>query len=251
LIVSGPSKPTLRRRAGRPLYVDATLCVLLLFLCPTGDFGRVRPSLLTDDMNDWVGRAAVHAEGTEASQFPLTDDERLLRNLAYPLIEPGYLRHPATYATYLMTSFVRSETTRYARLNERIRSDIDRIDPFFTVARRVVDIDHKREQSLGYVSAAGEPEVANALSRVNENILTVAWVQQSLIERAAAYRFALERLVIMTPSPMAAEVERSLTLLQTRTAANVVVAAPDLAAASPPPALRPPPSPRARAPVPK
>jgi hypothetical protein len=261
LIASGRGEPK-RRRPARPFYVDLSLCGVLLFLCPNGDFGRVRPSLLSDDIHAWVGREAARDNGAPVSQFPLTDDERLLRDLAFPLIEPAYDRQrwysvlneygltrelrpdwfhcdPTIYAARLMAIPVRSQTARYARLNDDIRNDIVRIDPFFTVARRVVDIDRRREQSLAHVPVVSAAEVANALSRVGENALTVGWVQRSLVERAAAYRFALERLVIIAPSPMAVEVERSLTMLQARTAANVVVATPDFNVAAPPPGLRP------------
>jgi hypothetical protein len=54
----------------------------------------------------------------------------------------------------------------------------------------------------------------------------VGWVQQSLINRAAAYRYALERLVIATPTPLAVDTERSLTLLQTRIAEHQVLPGP-------------------------
>jgi hypothetical protein len=75
LITLGRKKSTRRRRAGKPFYVDLSLCGLLLFLCPNGDFGRVRPSLLSDDMHAWVGREAARGYGAPASLFPLTDDE--------------------------------------------------------------------------------------------------------------------------------------------------------------------------------
>ncbi len=244
-----------RRRTARRLHVDLSLCGLLIFVCPNGDFGRVRPSLLTDDIHAWVGRDAARDYGAPVSLFPLTDDERLLRDLAYPLIEPAYDRQrwysvlgeygmtyyfrsewyncdQTAYAARLMTAYVRSETARYARLNDDVRNDVLRLDPFFTVARRVVDIDRKREQSVAYISILSAGEVANMRSRVGENTLTVGWVQRSLVERIASYRFALERLVIVAPSPMAVEVERSLALLQARTAANVVVATPDFRIAS-------------------
>jgi hypothetical protein len=244
-----------RRRIARRLYVDLSLCGLLLFVCPNGDFGRVRPSLVTDDIHAWIGRDAARDYGAPVSLFPLTDDERLLRDLAYPLIEPAYDRQrwysvlgeygmtyyfrpewyhcdSTAYAARLMTAYVRSETARYARLNDDIRNDVARIDPFFTVARRVVDIDRKREKSLAYVSVVSASEIANMRSRVGENTLTIGWVQRSLVERVASYRFALERLIIVVPSPMAVEVERSLALLQARTAENVVVATPDFLVAS-------------------
>jgi len=47
-----------------------------------GDFDRVRPSLVTDDMHAWVGRDAVASIGLPPSDFRLTDDERQLRDLA-------------------------------------------------------------------------------------------------------------------------------------------------------------------------
>jgi hypothetical protein len=43
-------------------------------------------------------------------------------------------------------------------------------------------------------------------------------VRDKLAQRILAYRFALERLVIMTPSQQAAETERLLNELQTRVA---------------------------------
>ena len=122
-------------------------------------------------MHDWVGRDAARDAGAPISHYPLTDEERLLRDLAYALIEPPYDRQrwysvlrewgvtrvfqpdwwrcdPTAYAARLRTMWVRSETTRYARLIEDARNDVARIEQFFPVARRVIDIDGKREKSL-------------------------------------------------------------------------------------------------------
>ena len=41
-------------------------------------------------------------------------------------------------------------------------------------------------------------------------------VRRSLDERIAAYKFALERLVIMTPNPQAVQVEHALNELRAR-----------------------------------
>ena len=54
----------------------------------------------------------------------------------------------------------------------------------------------------------------NTLHRIAENRNIVRWAQESLQERAEAYRIALERMVIAAPSPVAAE--RALSLLQQR-----------------------------------
>lgn len=238
------SPPISRSAAGTAGFmVCATAALAILGGCANGDFGRLRPSLVHDDMHAWVGEEAASAYGQPVSSYPLTDDERHLRDLAYPLIEPPYNRNKwysvlgeygltrifrtdwwaynrAAYAERLLGNSYRSATTRYMRLNDDIRNDVTRVGPFFATARRVLDLDRKRTQSLAYVSELSPSEHGNALSRVNENKLIVAWVHRSLTERAASYRFALERLVIGTPSQAAVNAERSLTLLQQRIAEN-------------------------------
>ena len=210
----------------------------LLAGCGTnGDFGRVRPSLVGDDTHAWMGTAAARSPvGDLPWQHGLTDEERRLRDLAYPLIEPSYDRQKwysvlaehgianrdwpfpdrSTYASRLFTTAYRSQTARYNRLIEDIRNDILRLDPFFATARYVMDMDQRREQALAYVSNLTKEEQANTLQRVAENRNIVRWVECSLQERAASYRIALERMVIAAPSPIAVEAERSLTLLRQR-----------------------------------
>jgi len=160
----------------------------------------------------------------------------MLRDLAYPLIEPPYDRQQwysvlgelgvgsrpwpypdrNAYASRLFTTAYRSQTARYNRLIEDIRNDVMRLDPFFSSARYVTDMDRKREKALAYVSNLTAEERDNTLLRIAENRNIVRWVQGSLHERTESYRVALERMVIAAPSPVAVEAERSLTLLQQR-----------------------------------
>lgn len=245
-----------RRRRLRHL---ATLLAGFAILSGCGlnaDFDRPRPSLVTDNMHAWIGKDVARIDGIMPSTYPLTDDERVLRDLAYPLIEPPFarnrwysilneygltlslnadiiIREPSAYSDHLTRKAYRSATARYVQLNDDIRNDVVRIDPFFGLARRVIDIDTKRVGALSYTSAVGEGGAANARARVAENALIVAWVQCSLAERAAGYRFALERLVVATPAPMAVEAERSITLMLQEIARNQVVATPRLC--GPPP----------------
>ena len=206
---------------------------LLAGCSANGDFGRVKASLVNDDSHAWMGRAAAPNPIDPPWRHGLTDEERLLRDLAYPLIEPPYDRqhwysalgefglsgrpwpYPdrSAYASRLFTTAYRSQTARYNRLIEDIRNDVIRIDPFFGNARYVLDMDRKREKSLAYVTRLTEEERANTMQRIQENRNIVLWVQGSLQERAASYRVALERMVIAAPSPLAVEAERSLTLL--------------------------------------
>jgi hypothetical protein len=239
--VSGRGLPTRLCRNG-------AAAALLLAGCTTnGDFGRVRASLVTDDIHAWMGPAATASVGKPHSAFQLTDDELLLRDLAYPLIEPPYDRQqwysvlneygaglsrqpyrspldPAGYATWLLGSVgYRSAAGVYGQLLEDIRNDIVRIEPFCTVAARVADIDRKRRRSLAYVAALTEYEHKNAVRRMRENALIIDWVRWSLNQRAVSFRTALERMVIAIPSPVAVDAERTLTQLRQLIAANCVL----------------------------
>jgi hypothetical protein len=228
------SPPRFRRRHR---YAGLGLALALLSGCANGDFGRIKPSLVSDDIHSWIGKEAAASVGVPASRYELTDDERQLRDLAYPLIEPPFSRQrwysllgeyginqgPTTpwapsdesaYSRELMAQPYRSVTTRYNRLIEDIRNDVVRVGPFLRIAARVADMDDKRQRSLAYMPSLSDEERANALSRVTENQLVVKWVHHSLSERAAGYYYALERLLAADPSPKAVDAERAWKLLK-------------------------------------
>jgi hypothetical protein len=244
--------PSSRRRAS-VLPLAVLLGVALAGCSSIGDFGRVKPSLVNDDVHDWVGREAAVRAGAPISVANLTEDERLLRDLAFPLIEPPFDRQrwnavvyeygldskfrralwiddPTVYYAHLEGSFVRSTAARYNRLSDDIRNDIVRIDPFFAIARRVVDLDRRREASMQAVADLSPAEAFNARARIGENALVIAWVEHALVERCASYRFALEHLAVVEPEAAAADVDRALTQLQQKAAANRLVVAPQFAA---------------------
>src|SRR3954454_19955767 len=60
--------------------------------CAGGDFGRTRENFRNDDMHRWIGVEATGSVGLPASQFQLTDKERLLRDLGHRMIEPPHSR---------------------------------------------------------------------------------------------------------------------------------------------------------------
>lgn len=55
-----------------------------------GDFGRLQSPLVSDDIHAWVGQEAAAHAGAPISVNNFTDDERALRDSAFPLIEPPY-----------------------------------------------------------------------------------------------------------------------------------------------------------------
>ena len=200
--------------------------------CANSDFGQVNnQTLVTDGIHDWIGRDAPPAK-SKPSTFEYTDDERALRDNAYPLIEPPYDRQQwysvageyglikfdladhRKYFDRLMEECHRSPSAVYARLIDDIRNDTTRLSQFFETAGRVIDIDQRRQKSLVYISALSKAERANALRRIRENIHVLDIVRVSLANRVISYRFALEHLVIMTPQVQAVDAERLLNQLQ-------------------------------------
>jgi hypothetical protein len=72
------------RQGVRCPSLAAALCLsFILAACAQGDFGRISPLMKTDNMHPWLAYDATHEP---MSPLPLTPDERLLRDLAYPLI---------------------------------------------------------------------------------------------------------------------------------------------------------------------
>jgi len=217
--------------------------------CSGGDFGRTRQDFLNDDMHRWLGGEVTSSVGLRASQFQLTDNERLLRDLAYPLIEPPHSR-PAwksvfgdyqplpspwrqqvvfdrtAYGRILIDEPHRSHSSRYAQLMEDVRDDITRFEPFFADAVRVIDLDRKRNASLAHISGLSPRERDDAVARMQENGRIVQWVQQCLEQRISSYRWALERLVLQAPDNMAADADRLIGELAAQTANPPVAAQP-------------------------
>jgi hypothetical protein len=233
-------------------FISAVLLALLgatLGACSGGDFGRTRADMRSDDMHRWMGAEVTSSVGLRASQFQLTDEERQLRDLAYPMVEPP-LSRPAwksvfgdyqplpspwrqkvvfdrtMYGRTLIDEPHRSHSSRYAQLIEDVRNDITRFEPFFASAIRVIDLDRKRNASMARVSELSPRERDDAVARMQENSLIVQWVQQCLEQRVSSYRWALERLVIQAPDGLAADADRLIGELAAQTANPPVAAQP-------------------------
>jgi hypothetical protein len=231
-----------------PLYLLPFVAGLA---CPSDDFGRTRASFYHEDMHAWVGGEATQSLGGIPSQFQLTDSERSLRDMAYYFIEPphsrpawkavfgDYMSLPSpwrqkvifdrtAYGRRMIDEPHRSQVSAYAGLIEDVRNDGVMLDRFLPVAMQVNDLDIKRNKALSYITDISPRERGDAQARMRENVLVVQWAQQSLQQRVSSYRWALERLVIQAPDPMAADADRLIGQLSERaiapwTSATVVV----------------------------
>ena len=223
--------------------------VTTLGACSGGDFGRTRADMLNDDMHRWIGAEATASVGLKPSQFQLTDIERQLRDLGYPLIEPPHSR-PAwrtvfgdyqpiappwrqaprfdrtAYGRALIDEPHRSHASRYSQLIDDVRDDITRFELFYAAAIPVLELDRKRNATLVHISELSPHERTDAVARMQENSLVVQWVQQCLEQRVSSYRWALERLVLQAPDGTAADADRLIGELASQTANPPVTARP-------------------------
>jgi hypothetical protein len=251
----------------RPAAACAVLACLVLPGCTSlWDLGKLNPVPVNDGIHDWVGQEAALRGGAPISAYNLTEEEHTLRDLAFPLIEPPYDRQrwdavvyewgdkrsfqralwnydPTAYYRHLQNELDRSSAARYNQIIDDIRDDLVRIDPFFVIARQVADLDRRRAATMAQLADISPAERFNAEARIAENSLTIAWVHQSLNQRCAGYRFAIEHLAVAEPEIAAGEADRLLTELSQQIAANdvQVVAAPRFAYASAPAAVITPP----------
>lgn len=222
-----------------PLYLLPFVAGLA---CPSDDFDRMRPSFYHEDMHSWVGGEATESLGGVPSQFQLTDYERNLRDLAYYFIQPPHSR-PAwkavfgeytslpspwrqsvvfdrtAYGRRMIDEPHRSQVSAYAGLIEDVRNDGVMLDRFLPVAMQVNDLDIKRNKALSYITELSPREYGDTQARMRENVLVVQWAQQCLQQRVSSYRWALERLVIIAPDPMAADADRLIGQLSERASA--------------------------------
>ena len=220
--------------------VCATLCCATELVAEPGDFGRPRESIFVDEVLPWLNDGFEPFTGLRAGA-PYTDNERTLRDLAYAILQPPewsgrhfiiagadffdlwdrWIVGPPTfdvqsYAEHLIAKPYRSSSARYARLIDDIRADAGRVTPFFSMANRVLQADAVRTRGLQYVSRLPVETFELARVRIGENRALIDRVYDRFRERIASYRYALECLLLLTPSPQAVEAERALYALEDR-----------------------------------
>lgn len=232
--------------AGRGLLratalVPSVAMLLALGACAQeGDFGRPAPSAW-NSLVATTGTLAADLRHEPASSFPLTDDERVLRDRAWRFLMPSAGRDAftdvlanltrtrvlpptwrfadeAAYHDTLLSEPFRSPVSRYRRLGEDVTADGRLIPPFVATAQRVKEADALRLRSLPYVRTLADDDVRDAAMRVAENRCLIAWVRLETDVRIARYRFALEHLLVEVPTTEAVAAERSIGFLEGRRA---------------------------------
>lgn len=219
-----------------PRVAAALLAAACLAGCvERGDFGRVKPSVW-NDLVAQTGTIAALARDEPVSDNPFTDDETELRGRAWrflvpargrpwldrllaelvatrivpsDMIEPDY----RAYHEGLLSGPFRSPVSAYRKLSEDVSADGRLVEPFGLAAARVLAADRVRLAALARLRDASAADIVDARARVAENRCLIAWVVSATGFRLAAYRYALEHLVVEAPQRDAIPAERLLARL--------------------------------------
>jgi hypothetical protein len=190
----------------------------------TGDFGRAPPNALDDRVKPFLGdMTARHLRGELVSDFNRTDREGTLRDRSWAIVRAPHAEDwfghllvegertrilpeidsrfdPAGYYGYLRRDPYRSSEARWNRLLLDMRADAELVGPFWREARRVRDDDGLRLRAVDGRGDVAAEELRDAYARVDENARVVDWVWRALRFRLAAYRTAIDRMQVETPT---------------------------------------------------
>jgi hypothetical protein len=170
-----------------------------------------------------IGHRRAIQRRESVSDFNLTDVEQELRNRGWtfvrapqlgdwwqdslveqqrtrlsPVVDPTF--DPRRYYAFLRAEPTASSEVRWSRVIEDMQGDTMLIPPFCEVAARVRRDDAERLAALSRQHDADPAFVTGAWARVDENNAVMDWVWRALDYRRSAYRFAIDRLEVETPS---------------------------------------------------
>ena len=225
--------------ASRRSFGVGLLACLAACSRPTGDFGRVEPSVLHDQILPGLGNRIASSKRDElVSDFNQTDNEKTLRDLAWQLVQPPHLKDwfgatlvefqrtrvlpemdqkwntKAYYELLRRDDFISSET-RWQRLISDMHTDEQLVGPFWKHARKVKADDVARAHTMDGRPDLTSGELYAATARIEENARVVDWVWRSMRFRLKSYRLCIERMLVETPTSRQWEVNQAWDSLQT------------------------------------
>jgi len=187
-----------------------------------GDFGRTRPSLIYQGLNDTVSNARDFILD-ESPRFALTADELELRDAAYYFNEalPVHalsgraLLQGGTYADHLTASGYTLGQAQLKTISEELQADHHWFRRFARAVRKILNADAERQAQLRISShILSDKDRARAFSRIKENRLLIHTALRDLGDRIAAYDYAVERGRVEHPGAMVRDVGRSIDSLR-------------------------------------
>jgi hypothetical protein len=220
-----------RRGAIGALLVGALLCAVPVAAHELGDFGRVKPGIVNDELipgADNIGRRLLNMP---VSDFNITDQEREMHDRVYRFLIARHVEdwafdyeqvvfvasifsarkgHDDLYYKWLTHERYASSRVRYNTIADDVGADLLTLPSTFASICAVIEVDKQR-------AIAGDelPDIELAMLkqvriRKAENDLYVARFVRAIRYRYDSYSYALDHFLVETPHPEAVRVDERL-----------------------------------------
>ena len=196
-----------------------------------GDFGRLEPGVVNDDLLPLVDPNRKGANGRPLGGMNVTDEEigmrdRVWRFLAAPQVKDwawaytaeirpakaggGTGKQTGKYYRWLSGQRYDSSHARFNTMREHVGWDLGTLPATFASICTVIEIDRQRGVAVAEIDGLDNKLLANVDKRDRDNGKFIARFILALNFRYSSYQYALDRLLVETPGREAVEVDASL-----------------------------------------
>lgn len=220
-------------------FVRALGLALLLGTAPVsaheiGDFGRVKPGVLNDEIIPQTDRLMRRLGNQPVSNFNITDQEREMHDRVYRFliarhyvswafdyeqvvaVAGAFSKRPGKddlYYRWLTNERYASSRVRYSTMADDVGADLLTLPTTFAAICAVIEIDRQRAVAAAELGSIEPPMLAQMQTRKAENDLHVGRFIAALGYRYASYSYALDQFLVETPHGEAIEVDERLSRL--------------------------------------
>lgn len=220
-------------------FVRALWLALLLGTAPTsaheiGDFGRVKPGVLNDEIIPGTDRLMRRLGNQPVSDFNITDQEREMHDRVYRFLIARHAKDWAfdyeqvifvagvfssrpdkfdLYYRWLTNERYASSRVRFNTIADDVGADLLTLPTTFKAICAVVEIDRQRAVAAAELDDIEPAVIRQMRLRKAENDLYVGRFVAALGYRYGSYSYALDHFLVETPHGEAIEVDERLSRL--------------------------------------
>ena len=196
-----------------------------------GDFGRLEPGVVNDDLLPLVDPNRKGTNGKPLAGMNVTDEEiemrdRVWRFLAAPQVKDwawaytaeirpakaggGTKKQIGKYYRWLSAQRYDSSHARFNTIAEHAGLDIDTLPATFASICTVIEVDRQRGVAVAEIDGIDKKLLAKVDKRDRDNGLFISRFILALNFRYNSYQYALDHLLVETPSREAVDVDTAL-----------------------------------------
>jgi len=195
-----------------------------------GDFGRLEPGVVNDELLPLIDPNRKGTNGRQLGGMNVTDEEiemrdRIWRFLAAPYVKDwawaytaeirpaeagGSNQHLGKYYRWLSEQRYASSHIRYNTISQHVQQDIGTLPATFEAICTVMEIDRQRGVAVAEIDGRDLKLRAKVDQRDRDNGAFIGRFVLALNFRHNSYGYALDQLLVETPASEAVEVDAVL-----------------------------------------